>query len=378
MNIAIIGHGVVGGGVRELLCDERLGITVKRIHDLRPDGIPAPLYTERFADILADGEIDCVVEAVGGLHPAADYCFAALKAGKHVVTSNKEMISEAYEQLLACAAENRAALLFSASVGGGVPWLHNLRRAKRGDTLLSIYGIANGTTNYILDAMAHGRPFAEALSEAQRLGFAEANPSADLEGLDVQRKCAISASVAFDTAIRPEQIPVLGIGAIRTEDIEVFSARGLTAKLLMRAERTDGGPVAYVEPQLLDQDTLLSHTPTNHNCIVLCAEHAGQLCFYGQGAGRYPTAMNIVQDLLDIQAGYAQPVQVAPAPAIDNEKERHPYYVRTTAMLPDRLVADRAGRAVITHPVSVAGMHTLAAKILKEDKGVFIAGIPGY
>ncbi|MDR0928541.1 MAG: homoserine dehydrogenase, partial [Oscillospiraceae bacterium] len=235
MNIAIIGYGVVGGGVHALLADGRLGIHVKRVLDIRPLPELGALLTDNIADILFNPEIDCVVETMGGMHPALSYATMALRSGKHLVTSNKELISNALMPLLEGAALHNAQLRFGASVGGGVPWLHNLLRQKRGDTLLSIEGVVNGTTNYILDAMTHGMTFEAALAEAQRLGYAEADASADLNGIDAQRKCAISAALAFDTIVEPGDVPTLGIAGVQKADMARFAAKGLTCKLLMYA-----------------------------------------------------------------------------------------------------------------------------------------------
>lgn len=380
MNIAIIGYGVVGGGVHALLKDGTKGIRVKRILDLRNiEGLEG-LLTDNIADIITDPQIDCVVEAVGGVHPALSYVTAALRAGKHAVTSNKELISHALAPMLEGAALHGVQLRFSASVGGGVPWLHNLIRQKRGGNILSVYGIVNGTTNYILDSMAHGLDFGEALLEAQKLGYAEINASADLDGLDAQRKCAISASIAFNAIVESKDIPTLGIATVKAADIERFTRMNLTCKLMMHAARTEGGLFAYVEPALLGPDTLAAHTPTNHNLISLCGENVGLLSFFGQGAGRYPTADNIVEDLLDIQSGANIHVAKVEPLAMENDKEAHPYYIRTAgreAVMP-YMEKDLGGGAILTAPMTVSALHALAADIRQSDQDAFFAGIPTY
>jgi len=379
MKIAIIGHGVVGGGVHALLEDGRLGISVKRVMDRQPMKGIEHLFTDNIAEIVGDREIDCVVEATVGVHPALSFVMAALSAGKHVVTSNKELLSLNFTQLRDRAIAGGVQFFYSATAGGGVPWLHNLHRVKRGDTVLSVSGIVNGTTNFILDAMARGDGFNEALTQAQRLGYAESNPTSDLLGLDSQRKCAISASIAFDTWINPEDIPTLGIGQVTAADIAAFTARGLACKLLMFAERASDGVVAFVEPSLLPVDSLMARTETNHNCISLCAEYAGRLAFYGQGAGRYPTAHAIVQDLLDIQTKNFRKIRPITPMNVINNLEKHPYYVRTGRLskLPATLCAERLGAdAMITNPMTVEAAHALAVKALKMDPGAFFAGIP--
>lgn len=379
MNVAIIGFGTVGGGVHALLKDGRTGIRVTRVLDIRPIPGLEDLYTDNIADILGDPKIDCILEAIGGVHPALSYVTAALRAGKHVVTSNKELISHALVPLLEGAATHNAQIRFSASVGGGIPWLHNLLRQKRGDRLLSISGVVNGTTNYILDAMEHGMDLDTALMDARRMGYAEVNATADLDGTDAQRKCAISASLAFDTIVEAGDIPTLGIAAIRRLDIDAFTAKGLSCKLQMYAGRTQKGICAYVEPSLLGPDILAAHTPTNYNCITLCGENSGALTFFGQGAGRFPTAENIVQDMLDIRARLtiASP-GVLPA-VIENEQEKHPYYIRTARK--DLLVGlpgKNWNGAVLTEPMTVVDLHALAGSIREHDPDAFFAGLPEY
>lgn len=377
MNIAIIGYGVVGGGVYSLLKDGALGLHVKRVLDIRHIESLGNLLTDNIGDILFDPSIDCVVEAMGGTHPALSYVTAALRAGKHVVTSNKELLSQALAPLIEGAATHKVELRFGASVGGGVPWLHNLMRQRRADTILSVSGVVNGTTNYILDAMENGLDFDSALLEAQRMGYAEANASADLDGMDAQRKCAISASLAFDTIVETEDIPTLGIAAIRKADIETFAQRGLTCKLNMFAARTENGVCAYVEPTLLSRDVLAAHTPTNHNCITLCSEHSGVLSFFGQGAGRFATAETVVQDLLDIAERNALGRRTLRVLPIDNETEIHPYYIRTAR--PDLLQEVRDSEwngAVVTAPLSVPALHRLLKQVRERDPDAFVAGLP--
>ena len=376
MNIAILGYGIVGGGVYSLLKDGRLGLHVKRVLDIRRFDELGDLLTDNIADILRDPTIDCVVETIGGMHPALSFVTSALRAGKSVVTSNKELISHALAPLAEGAAMHGAQIRFSASVGGGIPWIDNVVRQKRSDTILSISGIVNGTTNFILDAMQYGASFDAALKEAQAKGYAEVDASADLDGIDVQRKCAISASLAFDTVLEAAQIPALGIGAITARDMATFAAHGLTCKLLMNAKRVEEGLSAYVEPALLTQDALAAHTPTNHNCISLVGENVGHLAFFGQGAGRFPTAQNIVQDILDIAARvqyHARAVQPLP---VDNTQEKHAYYIRTSQ--PERVTLPQLeiwDSGIVTAPVTVAELHALAGEIRAADPNTFFAGM---
>lgn len=377
MNIAILGYGIVGGGVHAILRDGRLGIHVKRVLDIRPVDLPDGLLTDNIGDIIADPAIDCVVETIGGIYPALGYVTAALRAGKHVVTSNKELISRSLAPMLIGAHAHQAQIRFSASVGGGIPWIHNLLRQKRGDKILSIQGIVNGTTNFILDAMPRGSSLEDALALARALGYAEADASDDLNGKDAQRKCAISAALAFDALIETADIPTLGVANVSSRDIEAFSKIELACRLMMFAERADGGVCAYVEPTLLSKDSLEAHTPSNFNCVTLCAERTGRLSFVGQGAGSYPTAENMVQDLLDISLREnSLDVRAGEAVPVVNGRESHAYYVRTACpqMLPG--TPEPLCDGFITGPMAVSAMHALAAEILSKDAGAFFAGIP--
>lgn len=225
MKIAILGYGTVGSGALEA-AGHADDIEVKYIlvrHD--PERIPS--MTEDYGLILADEEIEVVAECIGGIHPAYEYVKAALEHGKHVVTPNKNLISAYYEDLTSLAGKNGVSIRFTSSAGGGIPWLFNLRRAKRCDDITEIFGIVNGTCNYILDSMHRdGSSFDDILGKAQELGYAEADPSSDIEGTDTMRKCVISSDIAFDTALDEEDIPVLGIDTITAEDISSMRADG--------------------------------------------------------------------------------------------------------------------------------------------------------
>ena len=215
MNIGLLGFGVVGGGVLELT-QSRSDIAVSRVLLRSPKaGLPEGLATYDFNDILTDNAIDTVVEVMGGLHPAYEYVSAAMERGKNVVTANKALIAAYYPELTALAKEKGVALRCTAAVGGGIPWLVNLARVKRLDTVGAVGGIMNGTTNFIMDAM-HKSPvdFPAILKEAQDLGYAEADPSADIDGDDIRRKLCISANIAFDAVLEETAIPTFGIRTV--------------------------------------------------------------------------------------------------------------------------------------------------------------------
>ena len=368
MKIGLLGFGVVGRGVYDILA-ERKDISVGTVLCRRDLGKLTARTTRDMDEIIADPEIDTVVEVMGGLHPAFEYVSAALKAGKNVVTSNKHLLCHYYEELNQLAKEHGAVLRGTAAVGGGIPWLVNLERAARVDKISKLSGIMNGTTNYIMDAMNKSDvDFADVLKKAQELGYAEVDPSADIDGWDIQRKLIISAGVAFGVCLQEEDVPVFGR----------FQARWLTCKLIASAEKLADSVAAYVEPKLLGADALEAAVPANFNLISFESEYAGKESFFGQGAGRYPTAYNVVQDLVDIAAGvdrfYTDRFQPA---ATNNAGALHKYYVRTAAKLPEleALAAEEWDGAVVTLPVSVAQMHSLLQKMLEQDPNSFIAGL---
>ena len=379
MHIGLLGFGVVGGGVWAL-CAPRDDLNVKRVLLRSPkEGLPEEVVTFNADDILNDPEIDTVVEVMGGLHPAYEYVSAALAQGKNVVTANKALIAAYYTELTALAREKGAALRCTAAVGGGIPWLVNLERCKRLDRVVSVGGIMNGTSNFIMDAM-HASPvsFPDILKKARDLGYAEADPSADIDGLDIQRKLILSANVAFGVSLREADVPVFGIRNVRKADIARFQAHGCTCKLIAAAEQKGGSIRAYVEPTLLSHDALEAAVPANFNLISMEGDRMGVQSFFGQGAGRYPTAYNVVQDLVDIRRGVHAFYTDSFVPAVpDNSGVQHRYYVRTRAALPE-LAALAEGDwdgAVITQPVPVSRMHALMAQALVQDSESFFAAL---
>ena len=378
MNIGLLGCGVVGGGILDF-CAGREDLTVTKVLVRRPRPDLGALAVTDIADIVSDEAIGIVAEVMGGLHPAYEYICAALKAGKHVVTANKAVISAYYPELTGLARECGVSLRCTAAVGGGIPWLTNLERCKRLDSICELGGIMNGTTNFIMDAM-HASPvsFPEILKQAQELGYAEADPSADIDGDDVRRKLTISANIAFDALVQEEDIPMFGIRTVTDGDIRAFKAHGFVCKLLATAKAAEGGVCAFIEPTLVDSHDLEAAVPKNFNLITYCGEKVGRHSFFGQGAGRYPTAFNAVEDCLDIVAGkpgfYTQAMK--PAPVVCGG-EAHPYYVRTAC--PDAFLqsvtVEQWGDGVVTACVSVEEMLRWGRAQLAKDPGCFLAGI---
>lgn len=374
MNIAVLGFGVVGGGVYEW-CKDRSDLCVKRVLVRSDKPEIAAIATKDFADILHDDAIDTVAECMGGLHPAYEYVSAALKAGKNVVTANKALIAAYYEELIALAKDNGVALRCTAAVGGGIPWLVNLERCKRLDRICQVGGIMNGTTNYIMDAMHRSSvEFDSVLKKAQALGYAEADPSADIDGDDIRRKLAISANIAFDVSLDETAIPTFGIRYVTKADIKLIKKHKFVCKMLAKAERTEKGVCAYIEPTLVSANDLEAAVPANFNLISYEGEAIGRQSYFGQGAGRFPTAANVVQDCLDIMQGKTAFYADCAAQAALDDSEAHPYYVR--CQKPDKwlqsvIAEEWAEGCYITGAVKCGKMIAWA----KKHPGVWIAGI---
>ena len=374
MNVGLLGFGVVGGGVYEW-CRNRSDICINRVLVRSDKPEIADIATREFSDILNDPANDTVAECMGGLHPAYEYVSAALKAGKNVVTANKALIAAYYQELIALAKEHGAALRCTAAVGGGIPWLTNLERCKRLDRICELGGIMNGTTNYIMDAMHRSQvEFDDVLKKAQALGYAEADPSADIDGDDIRRKLVISANIAFDAALPEEEIPTFGIRYVTKLDIQLFQKHSFVCKMLAMAEPTEKGICAFIEPTLVESNAPEAAVPANFNLISYCGENIGRQSFFGQGAGRFPTAANVVQDCMDILQGqksfYAEKATPVPLDCV----ESHPYYVRCDTpdpWLKEKIAEEWAPGCYITGAVVCGEMIAWA----KAHPGCFIAGI---
>lgn len=309
--IAILGFGVVGSGVAEVLTqnkdiiEKKLGesIEIKYILDLRdfPDSPFAYKVIHDFNLILNDPEISIVAEMMGGSHPAYDFSKASLLAGKSVVTSNKEVVSKFGTELLALARQNNVRYLFEASVGGGIPIIRPLNNDLTANKIICIDGILNGTTNYILTQMnENGISFADALCDAQKKGYAEADPTADIEGIDAARKICILSSLSFGKCISADEINRKGITKITADDFEVAKALGYTIKLVGHSELIDGRIYADVSPRFVPLTNPLAHISDVYNGILVGANMLDKVLFYGKGAGKLPTASAVVADIIDI------------------------------------------------------------------------------
>ncbi len=330
IGVGLIGLGVVGGGVARALLERRdyfarqvgAPLVVRRavVRDLakpRTVDLPPGLLTTDVTAIFSDPEIDIVVEVIGGEEPAGSFMRAALEAGKHVVTANKELIAKQGPELLALAHGKGLDIMFEASVGGGIPLIAPLRRDLLANRITSIRAIINGTTNYILTNLARSsaaagelrrqgiEPFsrggyADALADAQRLGYAEPDPTNDVEGFDAAYKLAIMASLGFRTRVRPSDIATEGISKLDARDFAYAQELGYVIKLLAIAERTDGGIIARVAPTLVAANEPLAKVDGVYNAVQIEGDLTGTVLFQGRGAGAEPTSSAVVADLLDL------------------------------------------------------------------------------
>ena len=362
MKIGLLGFGVVGRGLYDLTLS-RTDMKVGHVICLEDIDLPGVNVTRNIADILNDPECDTVVEAMGGLHPAWDFVKAAIEAGKNVVTSNKALVATFYDELLPLVQEKGVLFRCTAAVGGGICWLSELERVRRAETILKVGGIMNGTCNYILDSMTRkGLEYGEALKQAQALGYAEANPATDVDGIDTWHKLVISCNVAWGVTLDKTTVPVSGIRNIQAQDIAAFKDHGLVCKLISTGVNTDGVISAFVHPTLVCDASLEANVPTNFNLISFEGPACGPMKLYGQGAGRYPTAYNVLQDCVDLTLGHGY-YSVCKGGAKANNDLKMRFYVRgaTDAWLEEN-TAERWGEGVVTAPVSVAEMHAWCAR----------------
>ena len=371
MRIGLLGFGVVGRGVYDITAT-RDDMQVAKVLCLEDVTLPDAEVVRDFNEILNDETIDTVVEAMGGLHPAYEFVRGAIEAGKNVVSSNKALVCSFYDELLPLAMEKGVLFRCTAAVGGGIGWLSELERARRVQTLKQVGGIMNGTCNYILDSMTRlGLTYADALKQAQQLGYAEANPSTDVEGIDTWHKVILSSNIAFGVSMDRDTVPVAGIHNILAEDVAAFKTHGYVCKLISTGKCEDGNYSVYVQPTLVAEGAPEAAVPANYNLITLIGEHSGRMSFYGQGAGRYPTAYNVVQDCADVLSGkgfYAP--YGAKVKAVNDGKLR--YYVRSASdSWLESVKAETWGNATVTCPISVSELHSWLA----AHPGTFAAAI---
>ncbi len=343
--IAVMGYGVVGSGVVEVFdkarksIESKLGksVEIKYILDIvehKGTGFDEKFIND-FKIIESDPEVTVVAEVIGGVNPAYDFTRRCLEAGKSVVTSNKELVATKGAELLKIAQEHNVKYLFEASVGGGIPIIRPLRYCLVGNNITQIAGIVNGTTNFILTKMFREQmSFDDALSLAQKLGYAESNPSADVDGHDACRKICIMASIASGKHIYPEQVYTSGISSITSADVEMADKLGYTIKLIAYFKAVDGGKYeVLVSPMLVNPKSRLSNISDVFNGVVVNGDAVGEASFYGPGAGKLPTASAVVSDLVECMRmeGVREPVlwhDTNENCVLDIKDTRFSYYIR--------------------------------------------------
>ncbi|MGI6190208.1 MAG: homoserine dehydrogenase [Clostridiales bacterium] len=316
IKIALLGLGNVGSGVWEILdkhhdrISKCIGapievkkVLVRDIHKKRKISVPSNIFTVSFSDIINDPEIQIVVELMGGLTPAYEYIKMAIENGKSVVTANKAVISHYGRELLELARHKNIELRFEGSVGGGIPVINALNRSLAANEIDVIVGIINGTTNYILSQMTkQGKDFQSALKMAQENGYAEADPSSDIDGEDAAFKLSILAFIAFGIQVPPQDIPREGIARISEKDIQYAAQLGYTIKLLATARKHDGKLDLHVHPALVPNNHPLAAVNDEFNALFIKGDAVGEFMMYGKGAGSLPTGSAVMGDIMDIAA----------------------------------------------------------------------------
>lgn len=380
MKVAVLGYGTVGYGVHEML-KNAAGLEAGPVL-VRPSKVDADFKVGSIEEICSDPEIDAVAEVMGGIEPAFSYVSASLNAGKHVVTSNKALVSEKGPELAALADRKGVSFLFSAACGGAVPFLHNIALAVESDSLKSLGGILNGTTNYMLDAMqSRGMTYEAALADAQQLGYAEADPTADVSGLDALRKIMLACAVAYGK-LPVDGLCSEGIENFTAEDAADLKKRGLCCRLVTSGGLSDSGALyAYIEPVVFSSTAPECSVLRNYNMAKYDGVNSGPIVYMGQGAGRWPTASAVIRDLSDILHGRKR--MMSPdciRVTADNSVCEHRYYVRLPVKdvqgLSSTEISVESGAArVITAPMSVREMHSFADKIRKGGSRIFFAAI---
>ncbi len=381
VRVGLLGCGNVGGALAAMLAEdgdgicERTGLRLELVrvavrNTAKPRGpaVPEHLLTSDAAGLVTADDVDVVVELIGGIEPARSLILDALKAGKPVVTGNKELVADLGEELFQAAAAAGVDLLFEAAVAGGIPIIRPLRQSLAAERLTRVMGIVNGTTNYILTKMEEGESYGEALAEAQSLGFAERDPTADVEGFDASAKAAIIATVAFGQKVVAGDVAREGISGLTPGDFAFARRMGFAIKLLAVAERHDDGSVsARVHPSLVPHAHPLASVRDSFNAVFVEGEAVGELMFYGRGAGGRPTASAVLGDLLDaahsVRGGAPGRLpQAGRARIRPFEDMASPYYVSL-------LVRDEPG--VLAAVAGVFGRHGVSIRTMEQE------GAPG-
>ena len=379
VNVGLIGLGTVGGGVARTILSHHdryldaynIDLKIARACGLvweqaEAAGITPEQFTSDWHDVVSDENVDIVVELIGGEHPATEIYEAAFAAGKHVVTANKALLGRHVESFARAAREHGVQLKCEASCGGGIPIVSTLERDLVGNEILTIAGILNGTTNYILSRMeAEGADYADVLADAQAKGYAEADPSADVDGFDAASKTAILASIGFSSRVTTDDVYQQGIRTISAEDISVAHDLGYTIKLLGIARNTAEGVDVRVHPTMIPLDHQLAKVSGAMNAVYVVGDAVGETMFYGAGAGSFPTASAVVGDILTLSEQISR--GVAPLPESEPFSRNKPirsmdeletkYYIRLR-------VADRVG--ALAEAVNVFAKHNISISLINQ------------
>lgn len=379
VNVGLIGLGTVGGGVARTILSHHdryldaynIDLKIARACGLvweqaEAAGITPEQFTSDWHDVVSDENVDIVVELIGGEHPATEIYEAAFAAGKHVVTANKALLGRHVEAFARAAREHGVQLKCEASCGGGIPIVSTLERDLVGNEILTIAGILNGTTNYILSRMeAEGADYADVLADAQAKGYAEADPSADVDGFDAASKTAILASIGFSSRVTTDDVYQQGIRTISAEDISVAHDLGYTIKLLGIARNTAEGVDVRVHPTMIPLDHQLAKVSGAMNAVYVVGDAVGETMFYGAGAGSFPTASAVVGDILTLSEQISR--GVAPLPESEPFSRNKPirsmdeletkYYIRLR-------VADRVG--ALAEAVDVFAKHDISISLINQ------------
>ena len=380
MKIAILGYGTVGSGVYEIITNGKSSelekIEVKSVFARSRDKMH--LATDDINEIINDEEISVVVECLGGLNPAYDFIKRSLENGKHVVTANKAVAAKYLDEFVELAEKNNVKFIFEASVGGGIPWLVNLERTRRVDEVKRVYGIFNGTSNFILDNMyRNDQEFDSTLKTAQDLGYAEADPSADVDGGDVVNKIILSNALAFDIHVQPD-FPTYSMRNITKNDIDFLKQYDLAVKYIGETNVEGGKYETSVMLSIFGKESQEAAVPLNNNIISLDGSFIGELKFYGQGAGKFPTGNAIVQDIVDLNEGSTRvDVVIKNDLSYSEELTRRNYLVRSSVELSGELIESveqyKGNFYVKTKEISLKQLTDLVDEVKEKDSSFVVA-----
>ena len=380
MKIGLLGHGTVGSGVRKIVDEKNTKeisqleiskILVRYEKDITDKRMTVDIY-----DIVDDPEIDVVVECIGGDEPAFTYVKAALFNGKHVVTSNKKMLVNHLEELLELARTRGVSLKYEAACGGGIPWMSNLDRTKRIDDIESFRGIFNGTTNYILSKMSdEGSEFSAALKEAQDCGYAEFDPSDDIDGMDTAYKVVLSSCKGFGVLANVQDLDIYGIHHISAKDIAYACKHGYVCKLIGSGIKYESSVSGTVIPTFIPKQNIFATIPANFNAIESDSKTLGKMTYVGQGAGSFPTAHAVVQDLIDLVLHQDIEVSSGVSICVDDKTRVSSFYVRSINLnrieevIEERIDVDTC----ITKRMSFVELASVVKTL--EDDAVFVSEV---